>query len=381
MEIHRKAIIAALLGCAVLSPSIHAGDKVHITGGSTSITVPKPNEVLKESERYRPYDSPSLRPHFDSSAPPIVSPFPGTSPQAEKKFREALDKEKNWIFVNPYKSNHDQKTDDFLKGEKNSALYNHPLMKDADKSVVDQYVDERKPDREHQFGPGQNSDSRSESRSDQDSERNQSRNNYFAPDKRETDLKTEENGLEPGKTLPPAFEKNPFATIEKNDYQKRLESSPLKEGIFGSTEKPQERTAYTLEEREARDAEFSKIYQPRLSDASSSSSLGIGSRDPIGTSIDPTRQELTPFSGRRTDQPFTPGAGLGLGQGNRSTVTFTGPPTTSPNSSFNSRSPIDFAPRAPQVSSFTPPSSAPSVSSSPSFNSQPFILTKPPRRF
>ena len=373
MEIHCKAIIAALLGCAVLSPSIHAGDKVQTTGGSTSITVPKPNEVLRDSERFRANDGPSLRPQFDSSAPPVLSPFPGTSPQAEKKFREALDKEKNWIFVNPYKSNYDKKTDDFLKGEKNSGLYNHPLMKEDEKSVVEQFVGERKPEREHQFGLGSNS----ESRSNQDSDRNESRNNYFAPDKRETDLKKEENSLEPGKTLPPAFEKNPFATIEKNDYQKRLESSPLKENIFGSTEKPQERTAYTLEERQARDAEFSKIYQPRLSDASSS----IGSRDPIGTSIDPTRQELTPFSGRRTDQPFTPGAGLGLGQGSRSTVTFTGPPTSSPNSSFNSRSPIDFAPKAPQASSFTPPSSSPSVSSSPSFSPQPFILTKPQRRF
>src|SRR5687767_13411333 len=120
MEIQRKAMIAALMGAASLfTASLHAGDKVHITRGSTSIAVPKPHEVLKESQRSRVNDGPSLRPDFESSGVPVISPFPSASPQAEKKFREALDKEKNWIFVNPYKSNYDKKTDEFLKGEKN----------------------------------------------------------------------------------------------------------------------------------------------------------------------------------------------------------------------------------------------------------------------
>ena len=370
MENHLRAKIVAALAAVLLSSVAFAGEKVQITG-STSVLLPKPTDALQESKRSRRIDGPSGRSEYEGGLPQS-GPVLNTSPEAEKKVLDMLDKKKNWIFANPYEMQFDSKTEEFLKGEKGTGLFNHRLMKDDDKSLLERYFTEKKSDHDV---------SGSKPESDNSADRQGKEHQYGNLKSQEPpDDKPNSTKLEPGVTLPPAIDNKSIFSSDRNTLQERLERTPFSESGMDKSEKLRERELFTREEREARDAELGKLYQPRMTGASK----GVGGLDPLNTSIDATRQEATPFSGRRSDQLFNLGRNE-PGAAGRNGPIFTGPSVAGPGSGLNaptsSRSDFDFSSRAPQASAFSPSASvAPRTTPGASMNA-PFILPRPQRKF
>ena len=369
MEIRQKANIAAWSLALLVAAPAAAGEKVQITG-STSIQLPKPTHILEDAKRVRAHDGPSGRSEIEGSVP-ATGPMINTSPQVDKKILEAIDKKKNWIFVNPYESQFDSKTEQFLKGERGTGLYNHRLMKEEDKGVVERFVEERNSDRETELNRNESSNNRHERDSDR---------------KQETLLGLREEVLpgegkpgtrEAGFSLAGTLEPKSGLYDEPSDFQKRLERSPFTESVLGT--RPPERGGLTIEEREARDAELSKIYQPRVTAAP-----GVAKVDPVNGSFDATRQEATPFSARRTEQIFNVGRGEGNVSAGRNSPIFAGSgigsaggldpraPSRSDFADFGSRAPSSFAPNA---------AVAPAPAASATFSPAPFVLPRPNRKF
>jgi cell division protein FtsN len=373
MEIHQKAKgFAAGLALLVAAPLL-AGEKVQITG-STSIEIPKPNQIMENGRSSRLPDRPSGRSEYEGAAiqySPMINS--GASPEAQKKVKDALDKQKNWIFVDPYKMQFDNKTEEFYKGEKGTGLYNNHLMKTEEKSVVERFLQEKNRDRE--------SDN---SRSDSDDRRDRTSLDHkpdflSAPLKDESDEEKAKPKLERGFALPAALEEKTSELFsDRNSFQKRLDSSPFNDGASSSRDK--DRFEMTREDRDARDAELNKIYQPRLN---GSTAPTVGS-DPVNRAFDSAQQEATPFSVRRSDQLNFGRADSG-NPSSRNSPIFSpglGAPGSGLNSDLSARRSSfgDFGAKAP-VASSPNPITAPAASSTPSFAPAPFILPRPQRKF
>src|SRR4051812_29391193 len=102
-----------LLFTMLLAVAAAAADEKVEFKGSTSFELPKPSRNL---ERDRNYNS-GEKEKTDMSGGYVPPVAPGTSPLMDKKFKEMMDKKKNWIYLNPYKENFDSKTAEFMKGE------------------------------------------------------------------------------------------------------------------------------------------------------------------------------------------------------------------------------------------------------------------------
>jgi hypothetical protein len=367
MELHRKARIGALSAALLVAMPCFGAEKVQITG-STAIELPKPTHILEESKRNRVFDGPSGRSTLEGGTLPM-SPVMNNNPGADKKLKEAIDRKRNWIFVNPYEMQFDNKTEEFLKGEKGTGLYNHRLMSPEEKTVVDRFIEEGKPDREsREVDADQREHGSRNERVDQKPE-------FLSTAKLEGDGEKEKPKLERGFSLPPALEEKTDIFTERSAFQRKLERNPFSETAGGS--RSLERSGgMTPEEREARDAELSKIYQPRVTGAPVDPGI-----DPVNRAFDATRQEATPFSARRAD----PLLNIGRAEpavGGRNSPIFTGPANSGIGAALPSRSAgfADLAPRAPVAAppntSLTPPSA-----SAPSFRAAPFVLPKPQRKF
>lgn len=372
MEIHHKARFAVATLALLVSVPLLAGDKVQITG-STSVLLPKPSEAIEASKRGNQHDGPSGRSEYQAGLPP-VTPLLNTSPQANKKFLDALDKKKNWMFVNPYEK---PKVEDYLQGEKATGLYNHRLMQGDEKSIVERFIQERTNDRANDTSraPGDNPSAR-------ESDRTDLRTSFRAEDlnsPRQNNAK-----LDRGFALPPLIESRSFLSdrSERDDFERNSDRSPFSEGVFGATERPNDRAIFTPEEREARDAELNKIYQPRVTGAPGA----LGAVDPLNQSFDATRQEATPFSGRRSDQLFNFGRSEPASAASgRNSPSFSGPAVAGPGSGADfdrsGRRSFDINERAAQSSPFAPSVSATPAKPSSSVFAAPFVLPKPQRKF
>jgi hypothetical protein len=123
-----------LLTCVILQ----AGEQVQFKG-STSVELPKPKRPLDDDGRNMKIDAqrPTLQGGF------VTTPIDG-SPLSNRKFREEMDKKKNWIFMNPYEQHFDNKTEEFMKGEKGTGLYDNEWMTSKEeKSVVQKFIEEK----------------------------------------------------------------------------------------------------------------------------------------------------------------------------------------------------------------------------------------------
>lgn len=367
MEIGQKAKIAVWSVALLVAAPVAAGEKVQITG-STSIQLPKPTHILEDAMRARVHEGPSGRSEYEGGVPQMA-PLINSSPQADKKIKDAIDKKKNWIFVNPYEMQFDNKTEEFFKAERGTGLYNHRLMKQEEKSIVERFVQEKSGERESELNRTEPNGS------DRGVEQNQQTlrglREEVLPGERGP-RETSETGFSLSGTLEPRSE----LYSERTDYQERLERSPFTESILGS--RP-ENSGMTIKEREERDAELSKIYQPRVTGAPL-----VGGIDPVNRSFDATRQEATPFSARRSEQMFNVGRAEPGSSSGRNSALFTGSGFAAPGGldpRDSSRSDFsDFGSRAP--SSFAPSAAvAPAPAASASFNPAPFILPRPNRKF
>ena len=374
----RKYQLAALGAAILLVAPAHSAEqeKVQIRG-STSIELPKPKHSLEDVKTFRSPESPSGRGEYEGGVA-AATPVNNNSPQMDKKLMELLDKKRNWIFVNPYEMQHDSKTEEFMEGEKSTGLFSHRLMKGEEKSVLEKFIDEKNPERENDPEVMENG-----------TERN-SRKELMAIN---GDELTEEGkatlAAEKGQTLQFKLEQKASFTPDRSPFLQKLERTPFTES--GETRRFAETREATSapdlrNDREARDAELSTLFQPR-NFASPSSAVGF---DPLNNAPDATRQETSPIVGQRRPGQFlnfgraeaSPGAGSvpgGISSGRNSPI-FSG---ASSASSIPGRESSDlFGSKIAQPStissgnSFTPP-----APTRPTFNQSPFAMPFPQRKF
>jgi hypothetical protein len=128
--------LTALIAVTVAAAA--ADDKVEFKG-STSFELPKPSRNVESGRTYNGGEK--EKPDMSGGYVPPVAP---NSPLVDKKFKEMMDKKKNWIYLNPYKDNFDSKTAEFMKGEKGTALFDQRWMTDKEeKGTVEKFLTEK----------------------------------------------------------------------------------------------------------------------------------------------------------------------------------------------------------------------------------------------
>ena len=128
--------LTALIAVTVAAAA--ADDKVEFKG-STSFELPKPSRTVEPGRNYN--NTEKEKPDLSGGYVPPMLP---NSPLVDKKFKEMMDKRKNWIYLNPYKENLDTKTSEFMKGEKGTALFDQRWMTDKEeKGAVEKFLTEK----------------------------------------------------------------------------------------------------------------------------------------------------------------------------------------------------------------------------------------------
>lgn len=375
MRAQRKTPVAIAGMALLLAVSVTAGEKVQFQG-STSISLPKPTRALEEGRGPRLSESPSGRSEYESgmgTGAPVM-----TSPQTDKKMKEFLDKKKNWIFVNPYGDQYDAKTEEFMKGEKGTGLFEHRLMKEEDKSVMEKFLDERKPHREDETNPeerGREAERGPNAEGSRSTDRENAR-----PELAAQNLNDQKSGDTKALTFS-GDQKAPLLFQQGTAFDPKSDrplfgDRPMMDRSDRSLSKDELR-----KERDTRDAEITRMLQPR---GVSGASAGIASRfDPVN-STDTTRQEASPFGGRRTDSFLNssrPQPTLGGISAPANGPIFSG---ASAPSSLANRSSFDFGAKAgPSVANSlgSSPLSTAAAASRPTMNNKPFVLPIPQRKF
>ena len=377
MRFSRKRTIASAGFALLLAVSVNAGEKVQFRG-STSVTLPKPTRSLDDARSIRLPDGPSGQSEYDAgvAAGTIVTT---TSPQMDKKVKEFLDKKKNWIFVNPYDNNYDAKTEEFMEGEKGTGLYEHRLMKEEEKSVMEKFLDERNPRREEEADPenrGKEPERGPNGEVQRPNERSTDRTNE-RPEPVANSLSAQQP-VEKGLSFS-VDQKNPTIFGNTSIFDQKPERGGFNDRPLTFTERPERATSKEemRKERDTRDAEIARMVQPR------SAPGGVASRLAPATSADSARLEARPIGGQRTESFLNPGRATAVGgiSGGGNSAIFSGGarPSGLPN-----RPGFDFGPKA--SSSGGNSFGAASVSSpiavprAPVAN-QPFVLPRPQRKF
>jgi hypothetical protein len=376
MTARRKTPWASAGLALLLTASLPAGEKVQFRG-STSIALPKPTRSLEDGRNSRVPDSTPDRSEYESSVSGTI-PLATSAPQMDKKLKEFLDKKKNWIFVNPYEDNYDAKTAEFMEGEKSTGLYDHRLMKEEDKSVMEKYLDEKNPSREQEADPesrGRDAERNPNGEPARPNERSNERAERFESSVQ--NLNSQRQG-DKGLTFsidqrsPTAFGQG--SLFEQKPERKLFNDRPMMERQERSLSKEDLR-----KERDTRDADITRMLQPR------GASAGVAPRfDPVNSTVDTTRNEASPIGGRRTDSFLNtsrPQATVGGINASGNGPIFSGGTTPS---AISSRPGFDFGARPGAAAggsfgsgSFSPPVSAPK----PTVNNKPFVLPLPQRKF
>ncbi len=354
--------VVTLLGCS----AARAGEQAEFKG-STSVELPKPKRTIDDD---RQFNSGPERPNLEGgfAAPPIED-----SPLNNKKFREEMDKKKNWIFMNPYEDHFDSKTEDFMKGEKGTGLYKNRWMdSDKERSAVQKFLEEKKQHR------GQES-----LRNDREASPDRANaKDTFVKTREEDELKTDQTSpLSPaGKTSSDAalFRSPSSDSFFSGGIDKKLERDPFASDPF-SNQKSSTLSAFDREDLKqkemAHEREFDQILQARPGSGAGVGQLNTGL---AGGGIGQLDLSVNAAgSGRRSDgYSVTPGLGS-------STATFTdGGVSFGSRSDYSGRGLGDsFAGPAKAVPSFadTLPQAAPARS--PSVSPTPFVLPFPQRKF
>ncbi|HTG44194.1 MAG TPA: hypothetical protein VK633_06650 [Verrucomicrobiae bacterium] len=273
---------ATMLCCS----SAQAGEQVQIRG-ATSIEIPKPKRSFGESRRI---NSDGEKPNLEGGF--VAPPSAENSPLADKKMREALDKKKNWIFMNPYEQRFDSKTEEFLGAEKNTSLYNNHWMEgEEEKGAVQKFMEEKDPrSKRGEKEDNEDKPDRSEAR---DSGKNGSPNDEKDPIKEESPFLG--NRVI---TDTPSLRGSLGSPFESSFLDKGPERISLGENPFAA-KKP----AVSAVEREeiaqrqvAHEEEFNQILQTRLGSAAAIRP------DPLNLTADATRLEVNPIAPRRSEQ-------------------------------------------------------------------------------
>jgi hypothetical protein len=283
-----RAAWAVALGCGLLA---QAGEKVELRG-STTIELPKPERKIDEERRFK----------FDNGASELSGGFAapvgvGNSNAAlDQKMRQMLDRKKNWIFVNPYEMNLDERTTEILgKDQATGSLMDHHLLKEGEKSTMQKFFEERDTRRSN--------DEATEDRGRKESD--------FSPASIASDDPEE---MRDGRA--PKTERNAVLFLSPRDnsgfrepgfdtdsFEKRMERTPLDGSVFARSgaQRPELDREEFKKQQETREAEFEKFLQPRTTPGGSAIGGLSGRLDPLNTASDSTRQEANPAAARRTD--------------------------------------------------------------------------------
>ena len=359
-----RAASVAAFGAGVW---LQAGEKVEMKG-STAVELPKPTRrSFEEGRRFK----------FNSEASELeggFAPTPSANNAApiDRKLREALDRKKNWIFVNPYEKQTDSRTSEILEKDEGPNLLDHRLLKEDDKGAMQKFMEEkanRGSENKNAPSAGASPTSSSETRDRETSEK--VRASFKEPEDEATkDEKTTAMFLDPGSSKGLMF-KPMESGLEMSDFQKRMERSPLEGSVF-TANRPADTTRFDKDElkrqQDTREAEFNKLLQPR------GLAGGSGRMDPLNTAADGTRQEMNPAGPRRTDT-FLSGGRTDFGGANRANGVAASVPGA------NS---LDFGSvnaRAAKESSFLPPPPSGTAASGSGFGKNPFSREIPRRKF
>jgi hypothetical protein len=370
-----RVLLMVALG---LGACLHAGEKVQLKG-STSVELPKPNRNFEDSRRFK----------FESEGSELGGTF--APPQrnnngpTDRKLREMLDRKRNWIFVNPYEQKFDERTTEILEPDKNatSGLMDHPLLKEEDKGVMEKFLEEKKEKRRSNNSSSSGSGSTSETREREKSEGKERpddpQNLALAQERMEEEMKDEEKVLGRDLGTDDRNDNTVFKPLggglEMNDFQKRMERSPLDGGFFSqnkSTDTKMDRGELKMQQ-ETREAEFNKLIQPRTLGGGLS---GLpGRADALGSGATDAARQNGPSVATRRDSFQSGGNRLDFG-GNRSGGVSASLPTAN---SFDAGG--GFGTRNAMAPSFLPSSSPSLPSQSSSLGQAPFVHKFPQRKF
>ena len=377
MRVRRKATVIWVICALIWGASVSAGERVQFKG-STSISLPKPTRSLEGARTLQLPDSPSGQGEYDAGM--AAGTATTTTPQMDKKMKEFLDKKKNWIFVNPYENNYDAKTEEFMEGEKGTGLYEHRLMKEEEKGVMEKYLEERSPYREDEGGP-ESRGRETERGHNGEPQRPNDRANERASERPEPVA----NSLGVQKPVEKGFtfsidQKAPSLFGNTSVFDQKPERGGFNDRAPTFTERPDTMSKEEMrKERDTRDAEITRMIKPR------GPSAGVASRlQPVNSSADSSRQEANPVGGRRTESflnPNRPSAAVGGISGSGNSPIFSSPTRSS---SLTPRSGVDFGPKASSSpgNSFGGSSiSSPITAPRPTVNQQPFVLPRQQRKF
>lgn len=310
--VHRStrqfAALSAALALAFLILPTWGAEKVQIRG-STTIELPKPKNSLEEIRTFRLDNGPTGQSEYEGGVS-AAAPVNNNAPQLDKKLQEMIDKKKNWIFINPYEMQFDSKTEEFMKGEKGTGLYDHRLMQDEEKTVLEKFMDEKKHDRE--------TDPNAQDAADPD--RAAGANGEMLGTMRGAEVKPEQNTssltVEKAQSLQFKLEQKASFSSERSLFQQKLERTPFGDNAmsdkFSETRSsvPKEDFRKERETREVRDTEMNKLFQSR----SFAPPVATGF-DPLNSAPDATRLEVNPIGPRRSEQFLNLGRSESAGGG------------------------------------------------------------------
>lgn len=93
------AAVTTLASALMAVPSVHAADKIQFSERSTAVDIPRPSTSIegigRRFDSFTTGDSPAGAINIPNTPPPSNTSAPN------RKLQEMLDREKNWIFVNP----------------------------------------------------------------------------------------------------------------------------------------------------------------------------------------------------------------------------------------------------------------------------------------
>jgi len=137
------AAVTTLASVLVALPSAHAADKIQFSERSTAVDIPRPSTSLegvgRRFDSFTSGDSPAGAINIPNTPPPSNSSAPN------RKLQEMIDREKNWIFLNPKDSGSKDNSLTGLSGKggawDESERHNDPSSQN--KSVMERFFTEK----------------------------------------------------------------------------------------------------------------------------------------------------------------------------------------------------------------------------------------------
>ena len=291
---------AAVAICSSLSSLAAEKDKVKLEG-STDVELPRARAFEGKAGAV-----------FDSEGPGVDgalhAPPPQVNPRAERKLRQARDKERNWIFQDPSNSFFDSKTERIfgLGDEEDTTLLGQEPGQNSERTLVEKFIMNKQEDGES------SSDNRDSNRDRDQSEDNES-------DRTDRGRREDRNSLgsflkegreeaSDSAVSPNQLQKPSFLTDKSSLFNRRSEETGSG-NVFSMQRFDSRRALISDRRQEVSFKEESKGSEgpagtPGIDEMLKPREIGSGinSRfDPVNFQVDSTRQPINPITASRFD--------------------------------------------------------------------------------